>query len=99
MGVSPPSQNLGVKIMGILGEEVRYSAQSRESDLDDEHRMDETLDDDEDQDDTSSLDEDDSSEDLPEFINSGRGRGSMAHKDLVNARSLDATQLYLNEIG
>lgn len=33
------------------------------------------------------------------FINSGRGRGSMAHKDLVNAKTLDATQLYLNEIG
>ncbi len=38
-------------------------------------------------------------EELPAFMNSGRGRGSMAHKDLVNARSLDATQLYLNEIG
>lgn len=35
----------------------------------------------------------------PEFLNSGRGRGSMAHKDLINAKSLDATQLYLNEIG
>lgn len=41
----------------------------------------------------------DGSDELPEFINSGRGRGSMAHQDLVNARSLDATQLYLNEIG
>ena len=41
----------------------------------------------------------DEGEELPEFINSGRGRGSMAHQDLVNARSLDATQLYLNEIG
>ncbi|EAR63066.1 RNA polymerase sigma factor RpoS [Neptuniibacter caesariensis] len=35
----------------------------------------------------------------PEFLNSGRGRGSMAHKDLLNAKNLDATQLYLNEIG
>ncbi len=35
----------------------------------------------------------------PEFLNSGRGRGSLAHKDLINAKSLDATQLYLNEIG
>ncbi len=34
-----------------------------------------------------------------EFLNSGRGRGSMAHKDLINAKHLDATQLYLNEIG
>ena len=47
------------------------------------------------------VDDDDTEteEDLPEFINSGRGRGSMAHKDLVNAKTLDATQLYLNEIG
>jgi RNA polymerase nonessential primary-like sigma factor len=56
------------------------------------------------------IDEEDSSDDdadtdkskddeSPEFLNSGRGRGSMAHKDLVNAKSLDATQLYLNEIG
>ncbi|MGB2130524.1 MAG: RNA polymerase sigma factor RpoS [Marinobacterium sp.] len=46
---------------------------------------------------TDNADEDDDR--LPAFMNSGRGRGSMAHKDLVNARSLDATQLYLNEIG
>lgn len=38
-------------------------------------------------------------DDTPEFLNSGRGRGSLAHKDLMNAKSLDATQLYLNEIG
>ena len=44
-------------------------------------------------------DNDESEGDKPEFLNSGRGRGSMAHKDLVNAKSLDATQLYLNEIG
>lgn len=37
--------------------------------------------------------------DDPNFLNSGRGRGSMAHKDLLNAKNLDATQLYLNEIG
>lgn len=42
---------------------------------------------------------DDSDDDSPDFLNSGRGRGSMAHQDLVNAKSLDATQLYLNEIG
>ncbi len=35
----------------------------------------------------------------PAFLNSGRGKGSMAHNDLLNAKSLDATQLYLNEIG
>jgi RNA polymerase nonessential primary-like sigma factor len=35
----------------------------------------------------------------PKFLNSGRGRGSMAHNDLLNAKNLDATQLYLNEIG
>ncbi|EPJ43835.1 MAG: RpoD family RNA polymerase sigma factor [Osedax symbiont Rs1] len=29
----------------------------------------------------------------------GRGRGSQAHKDLMNEKNLDATQLYLNEIG
>src|SRR5210317_246015 len=44
-------------------------------------------------------DNDESEDDKPAFLNSGRGRGSMAHKDLVNAKSLDATQLYLNEIG
>lgn len=42
---------------------------------------------------------DDDTDDQPEFLNSGRGRGSLAHKDLMNAKSLDATQLYLNEIG
>jgi len=52
-------------------------------------------------DDEDSIDEEveESDEDSPEFLNSGRGRGSMAHQDLVNAKSLDATQLYLNEIG
>ncbi|KEA64352.1 RNA polymerase sigma factor RpoS [Marinobacterium lacunae] len=51
--------------------------------------------------DDTDLDEEEESDDeeVPEFINSGRGRGSMAHKDLVNAKTLDATQLYLNEIG
>jgi RNA polymerase nonessential primary-like sigma factor len=43
-------------------------------------------------------DEDDQ-DDSPEILNGGRGRGSLAHKDLMNAKSLDATQLYLNEIG
>jgi len=42
---------------------------------------------------------DETSSDEPEFLNSGRGRGSQAHQDLMNAKSLDATQLYLNEIG
>ncbi|WP_432472761.1 RNA polymerase sigma factor RpoS [Amphritea sp. HPY] len=36
---------------------------------------------------------------LPKFLKSGRGKGSMAHNDLLNAKTLDATQLYLNEIG
>lgn len=56
----------------------------------------ELLDDDDSKDDT---DFEESDDDTPEFLNSGRGRGSMAHQDLVNAKSLDATQLYLNEIG
>lgn len=29
----------------------------------------------------------------------GRGRGSKTHQDLMNEKNLDATQLYLNEIG
>jgi len=57
--------------------------------------------------DSEELEESSSSEELeehsdkkePEFLNSGRGRGSMAHKDLISAKNLDATQLYLNEIG
>lgn len=56
----------------------------------------ELVDDDDSNDDT---DVEESDDDSPEFLNSGRGRGSMAHQDLVNAKSLDATQLYLNEIG
>ncbi|GGC07950.1 RNA polymerase sigma factor RpoS [Marinobacterium zhoushanense] len=60
---------------------------------DEEMELDDVDDSDDDTDDASG---DDS---VPEFINSGRGRGSMAHKDLVNAKTLDATQLYLNEIG
>lgn len=47
----------------------------------------------------SDHDGEESQDSSPEFLNSGRGRGSMAHQDLVNAKSLDATQLYLNEIG
>jgi len=43
--------------------------------------------------------DDDAGDDEPELLNSGRGRGSLAHKDLLSAKSLDATQLYLNEIG
>jgi len=38
-------------------------------------------------------------EDLAQLMAGGRGRGTPAHKDLMNAKSLDATQLYLNEIG
>lgn len=49
--------------------------------------------------DFESADDTDTDEETPEFLNSGRGRGSLAHKDLMNAKSLDATQLYLNEIG
>ena len=50
-------------------------------------------------DEDTDLDENDSEGSEPEFLNSGRGRGTLAHQDLVNAKSLDATQLYLNEIG
>ena len=35
----------------------------------------------------------------PKVKTTGRGRGSQAHKDLMKEKSLDATQLYLNEIG
>ena len=61
----------------------------------------ELVDDDDSSDDVEDSDNDDeeSQDSSPEFLNSGRGRGSMAHQDLVNAKSLDATQLYLNEIG
>ncbi|KAA0874820.1 RNA polymerase sigma factor RpoS [Nitrincola tapanii] len=38
-------------------------------------------------------------DDSEEFLDSARGRGTPTHKDLMNAKSLDATQLYLNEIG
>jgi RNA polymerase nonessential primary-like sigma factor len=46
-----------------------------------------------------SIEDDSSDDDVPELISSGRGRGSLAHSDLLNAKALDATQLYLNEIG
>lgn len=61
----------------------------------------ESVDDDDSSDDVEDSDNDgeESQDSSPEFLNSGRGRGSMAHQDLVNAKSLDATQLYLNEIG
>ncbi|NQZ31381.1 MAG: RNA polymerase sigma factor RpoS [Oceanospirillaceae bacterium] len=35
----------------------------------------------------------------PTAKTNSRGRGSQAHKDLMNEKNLDATQLYLNEIG
>ena len=57
------------------------------------------VDEDDSSDDIEENDADDSEDGSPKFLNSGRGRGSMAHQDLVNAKSLDATQLYLNEIG
>lgn len=38
-------------------------------------------------------------QDDDEFLNSRRGRGTATHQDLMNAKSLDATQIYLNEIG
>ncbi|WP_027858810.1 RNA polymerase sigma factor RpoS [Marinobacterium jannaschii] len=41
----------------------------------------------------------DKGSEVPDLIKSGRGRGSVAHNDLLNAKTLDATQLYLNEIG
>ncbi len=61
----------------------------------------ELVDDDDSSDDVEDSDNDgeESQDSSPEFLNSGRGRGSIAHQDLVNAKSLDATQLYLNEIG
>lgn len=60
----------------------------------------ELIDEEDSEDDEVDADSDKSNkDDSPEFLNSGRGRGSLAHKDLVNAKSLDATQLYLNEIG
>ena len=61
----------------------------------------EVIDDDDSRDDVEDSDNDseESQASSSEFLNSGRGRGSMAHQDLVNAKSLDATQLYLNEIG
>ena len=61
----------------------------------------ELVDDDDSSDDVedSDNDQEESQDSSPEFLNSGRGRGSLAHQDLVNAKSLDATQLYLNEIG
>lgn len=54
---------------------------------------------DDEQQDVSDTAIDETSNEEPEFLNSGRGRGSQAHQDLMNAKSLDATQLYLNEIG
>lgn len=75
--------------------EYRVSAHSNDADfddVDDQYEDEEQLDAAEDETDESEAEE-------PEFLNSGRGRGSMAHQDLVNAKSLDATQLYLNEIG
>ena len=50
-------------------------------------------------DDVAEKSEQDGEEKVPEIIASGRGRGSLAHNDLLNAKTLDATQLYLNEIG
>jgi len=50
-------------------------------------------------DDVAEESEQEDKEKVPEIIASGRGRGSLAHNDLLNAKTLDATQLYLNEIG
>ncbi len=60
---------------------------------------DDSSDDDADSNDTDDVSADSGDAKEPAFLNSGRGRGSLAHKDLMNAKSLDATQLYLNEIG
>lgn len=38
-------------------------------------------------------------DELPEGAEAGRGRGSSSYNDLMSAKSLDATQIYLNEIG
>ncbi|TCK06958.1 RNA polymerase sigma factor RpoS [Marinobacterium mangrovicola] len=77
--------------VGTKDYDTLNSGPDQDVDTDDEMEMNQA-----DEPDTS--DSDDSNE-VPDFINSGRGRGSMAHKDLVNAKTLDATQLYLNEIG
>ena len=45
----------------------------------------------------SSSNDDDSDDNS--LLSGARGKGSVAHKDLMNAKNLDATQLYLNEIG
>lgn len=50
-------------------------------------------------DDAEQEDNDSDSDSDAELVNGNRGRGTRAHKDLLNAKSLDATQLYLNEIG
>ncbi len=44
-------------------------------------------------------DEVDDTNQVDSDIDTGRGSGSRAHDDLMSAKSLDATQLYLNEIG
>ena len=43
--------------------------------------------------------ENEDSDSEADLVSGDRGRGTRAHKDLVTAKSLDATQLYLNEIG
>lgn len=70
---------------------------SSELDYEDDVELVDEEDFDDESDSDSDSDSDNDSE--PNFLNSGRGRGSLAHQDLVNAKSLDATQLYLNEIG
>lgn len=81
--------------METVGKEYGLPAQGSDVDFDDSEEQFEQADTRE----ASQGADSDDAEELPEFLNSGRGRGSMAHKDLVNAKSLDATQLYLNEIG
>ena len=84
-------------MMETVGDEIRFSAQSRDADLDDEREM-TAMDDDLDED-TDNSDEGDSTDDLPEFINSGRGRGSTYAAGEIPDGQLDATRLYLSEIG
>lgn len=52
-----------------------------------------------DEQDVEDIIKEDSESEAASFVGSGRGRGSMAYQDLMNEKNLDATQLYLNEIG
>lgn len=74
-----------------------YGQDNASEDLDIDGEIDDSIADTSDEVDEESEQEDEGK--VPEIIASGRGRGSLAHNDLLNAKTLDATQLYLNEIG